>query len=322
MQTPAAEFTTARKVRFGADVRTSEGERGTVTDVVVDPTTGAAISAGIRFGLFGRAVYASFGHLVVASEDGIELDVPRSALEAAPRDGVRLTSSTQVALDGKRVGKLAHITFDGATREPLRIVIDRGIAGEEVASAQALTKVGSAALELSSGRNGSGPELTPFRSDSDLRMDVRQAIEGYPRMRVDIAGVNIQAVDGVIWLRGNVSSELNRRLAEDLTRGVEGVAELHNLLIADSDLAASVSSALARDPATAEERIGVYPSLGRVHLRGLVRTAAARETAARVAAAVHGAREVMNELRVDPNATVLPVLAGVTGNEDRVPGGD
>ena len=322
MQTPEAEFTTARKVRFGEDARTSEGERGAVADVVVDPTTGAAISVGIRFGLFGRAVYASFGHLVVASEDGIELDVPRSALGAAAPDGARLTSSTQVTLDGKRIGKLAHVTFDGATREPLRIVIDRGIAGDDVASARALTKVSSAALELSSGRNGAGPELTPFRSDSDLRMDVRQTIEGYPRMRVDVAGVNIQAIDGVIWLRGNVSSELNRRLAEDLARGVQGVAELHNLLIADSDLAASISSALSRDPATAEERIGVYPALGRVHLRGLVRTAGAREAAARIAAVGHGAREVINELRVNPNATVLPVLAGVTGNEDLVPGGD
>ncbi|HEU0027851.1 MAG TPA: BON domain-containing protein [Ktedonobacterales bacterium] len=322
METPGAEFATARKVRFGADARTSEGERGTVTDVVVDPVTGAAISVGIRFGLFGRAVYASFGHLVVASEDGIELDVPRSELEAAPPDGARLTSSTLVSLDGKRIGKLAHITFDGVTCEPLRIVIDHGIAGEVVASAKALTKVGSAALEITSGRNGASPELTPFRSDSDLRMDVRQAIERYPRMRVDVAGVNIQAVDGVIWLRGHVSSELNRRLAEDLSRGVEGVAELHNLLIADSDLAASISSALAHDLATAEERIGVYPSLGRVHLRGLVRTAAARETAARIAAANHGAREVINELRVDPNATVLPVLAGVTGDVDLVPGGD
>jgi osmotically-inducible protein OsmY len=321
METPVAELTAARKVCFGADAHTSEGERGSVTDVVVDPATGAAISVGIRFGVFGHAVYASFDHLRLASEDGVALDAPRSALEAVAPDGARLSASTQVTLDGKRIGKLARITFDSATRAPLRLVIDRGFGGMEAASAKALTKVGAGALDLSSGRNGAGPELSPYRSDSDLRMDVRQAIEKYGRLRVDVAGVNIQAVDGIVWLRGHVSSELNKRLVEDLTRGVVGVAELHNLLIADSDLAASISSALARDPATSEERIGVYPSLGRVHLRGAVRTAGAREAAARIAAANLDAREIVNELRVTPNATVLPTMAGVTGDADAVPGG-
>jgi osmotically-inducible protein OsmY len=114
---------------------------------------------------------------------------------------------------------------------------------------------------------------------------------------------------------------MNRRLVEDLSRGVAGVAELHNLMIADSDLAASVSGALGRDPRTAEERIGVYPALGRVLLRGSVHTPVAREAAGKIAAENPGAREVVNELRVNANATQLRVLAGVTGDEDLVPGG-
>ena len=321
METPVAEFTTARKIRFGADAYTSEGERGAVTEVVVEPTTGAAVGVGVRFGMFGRVVYAGFGHLTKATEHEIELDAPRSALDATPPVGVRLTAATQVTLDGKRVGKLAHITFDGATHAPFRIVVDRGGAGDEAVSARTLTKVDAGTLALSSRRDGAGPALSPYHSDSDLCADVLKAIEKYARMRVDIAGLDIQAVDGVIWLRGHVSSELNRRLAEDLCQGVEGVAELHNQLITDPDLAASISSALARDPRTADERIGVYPSLGRVHLRGSVHTAVAREAAAQIAAADHGAREIINELRVDSNATMLPVLAGVTGDEDAVPGG-
>lgn len=315
-----AEFTGARKVRFGADALTSEGERGSVTEIVVDPTTGAAIGVGIRFGMFARLVYAGFERLTLGSDDAIALDTPRSALSATPLAGVRLSPATQVNLDGKRLGRLAHITFDSATREALRIVIDRGV-GAVVVSARGLTKVEAGALALSSDRDGAGATLTPYHADRDLREDIRQAIEKYGRMRVDIAGVDIQVVDGVVWLRGHVSSELNRRLVEDLSSGVEGVANIHNLLITDPDLAVNISRALARDPATAEERIGVYPSLGRVYLRGAVRTAAAREAAARIAVADHGAREVINELRVNPNATVLPALAGVTGNEDAVPGG-
>jgi|SRR5579859_6349249 len=321
METPVAEFTTARKIRFGADAYTSEGERGTVTEVIVDPTTAAAVGVGVRFGMFGRAAYAGLGHLTKATEDEITLDAPRSALDASPPQGVRLTAATQVTLDGKRVGKLAHITFDGVTYALFRIVVDRGSAGNMALSARTLTKIDAGAIALSGGGNGAGPALTPYHSDSDLRADILKAIEKYARMRVDIAGIDIQAVDGVIWLRGHVSSELNRRLAEDLSQGVEGVAELHNQLITDPDLAASISSALARDPRLAEERIGVYPSLGRVHLRGSVHTAVAREAAAQIAASDYGAREIINELRVDSNATMLPVLAGVTGDEDAVPGG-
>lgn len=315
METSVAEFTTVRKAHFGAEARTSEGERGAVVEVVVEPSTGAAISIGIRFGMFGRVAYASFEHLTVATEKEVTLDMPRSALETAPPAGARLTIATQVTLDGKRVGRLAHITFDNATRAPLRVVIDRGVSGSVVAAAGALIKADSAALALSSRRDGAGPALTPYYPDSSVRDDVRRAIEKYARMRVDIAGVDIQVVDGVVWLRGYVSSEMNRRLVEDLSSSVVGVAEIHNLLITDSDLAARISHALASDPRTAEERIGVYPTLGRVRLRGSVHTAVAREATAQIAAG-HGASEVINELRVDPSATVLPVLAGVTGEKD------
>ncbi len=201
-------------------------------------------------------------------------------------------------MDGKRVGKLAHITFDSATHAPLRIVMERGGA-ESGHVRQRIGQSGCGGAHAHRPADGARPALTAYHADSDLGADVRQAIEKYGRMRVDIAGVDIQAVDGEIWLRGHVSSELNRRLAEDLSRGVVGVAEIHNLLITDPDLAASISSALARDPRTAEDRIGVYPSLGRVHLRGSVHTAGAREAAAQIAAADHSARQIINELRVD-----------------------
>jgi osmotically-inducible protein OsmY len=324
LEIPVADFTDVRKVRFGASARTSEGERGSIAEVLVDQATGAALAVGIRFGAFGKTVYTSLDHVISGDEHEITLDTPRSDLVAAAPAGTRLNATTQVSLDGKRIGRLAHITFDYSTRLPLRIVIERGMGGSVATPASAVAAVNEKALVLTSGRNGSMAPLTPYHPDSELRASVRRAIERYGRMRVDIGGVDIQAVDGAVWLRGNVSSELNRRLVEDLSSGVAGVAELHNELVTDPALAASISSALARDPVTAEERIGVYPALGRVSLRGMVRTPEARDAAARIARTTHagyGAREVINELRVDPRASVLPALASVTGEEDAVPGG-
>jgi osmotically-inducible protein OsmY len=317
-----ADLTTAHKVRFGAEALTSESERGKVAELVVDAESGAALAVGVRFGLFGRPVYASMDHVIEATDRLLALDIPRSAMVATPpADGERLTPATPVTLDHKRAGKLTHLTFEGVTNTPVSLVVDRGVSGEYAASAKSVAGIESGTVALESGRNGSGAALLPYHPDSELREDVRRAIEQYGRMRVDVGGITIQAVDGVIWLRGFVSSELNRRLVEDLSRHVVGVIGLHNQLVTDPDLTASIAAAIAREPATASERIGVYSELGRVSLRGAVRTAAAREAAGRIAESGFGARHVANDLRVDPNAAVLPVLAGVTNDEDAVPGG-
>jgi osmotically-inducible protein OsmY len=80
--------------------------------------------------------------------------------------------------------------------------------------------------------------------------------------------------------------------------------------------------ALARDPATATSHIGVYPKFGEVHLRGRATSGEARQAAETAAARVPDVKAVINELIVDPNAEVVPVLAGITNEDDLVPGGD
>lgn len=318
--TASARFT-ARKIRFGADVYTSEGERGTLSSVTVEPSGGAA-GVGVRFGVFGREIFADFGRLVEGTATTVTLDAPRSALSSTQSSGVQLSSGTKVMLDGKRLGKLAGVTFDARTRMPRRIIIARPTGGLLVAPATALGSVDADTISLSSSRDGARPTVSVYRPDAELRLDIHEAIENYARMRVDAGGVDIQAIDGVVWLAGHVSSDMNRYLVEELSRGVPGVAELHNLLVTDTDLAASISTALARDPRTAGEHIGVYPRLGRVRLRGVVRTPLAREAASQIASEDPGAQEVVNDLHVDANASLLPALAGVTGNEDMVPGGE
>jgi osmotically-inducible protein OsmY len=122
-------------------------------------------------------------------------------------------------------------------------------------------------------------------------------------------------------LRGHVSSQVKRYLAQDQLQGLVGMSALHNELVAVDELAAAVSMALAHDPRTAGQHVGVYPRLGEVHLRGSVQTSDARERAGAVAWAVGSVTSVVNELHVDPTANEIPELSGVTNNEDRVPGG-
>ncbi|HLY32645.1 MAG TPA: BON domain-containing protein, partial [Ktedonobacterales bacterium] len=96
---------------------------------------------------------------------------------------------------------------------------------------------------------------------------------------------------------------------------------LHNNLLTDTEVASAVSQALARDPRTAHGYIGIYPALGVVHLRGVVPTNDMRQAAEEIARATPEVASVVNEIHVNPSGDVLPVMAGVTGDEDRVPGG-
>jgi osmotically-inducible protein OsmY len=163
--------------------------------------------------------------------------------------------------------------------------------------------------------------LMRVRADDELREDVYHRLRDCQLVRLDLPGITIHARDGVVWLRGHVSSDGKRRRTDEVLWGLDGLLELHNELVTDTDLAAAVAMALAYDPRTARERIGVYPSLGVMRLRGIVRTPTAQAGAWEIAAAVPLVKQVVNELRIDPAAAVLPDLAGVTNNYDLVPGG-
>lgn len=323
METPATAFAPVIKFRFGAEARDAEGAGGSVAHVIIAAETRAITAVGVRFGLFGHEIYASVEHVVAATDTGIELNSTHAdiAKDGKQPAGIRLGGDTVVTQNGKRLGKLAHASFHGDTHALLHLVIDRGMGSEVVVSARVVQQITASGIVLEASSDGRRPLLTPFRPDAELREDALKAIESYARLHVDLEGLNIAAVDGVIWLRGHVSSELNSRLIEDLVSGVHGLAELHNELITDPELAARISRAFSRDPRTADERIGVYPMLGRVHLRGAVHTAAAREAAEQLATATPGGGEIINELHVNANANVLPVMARVTNNEDAVPGG-
>jgi osmotically-inducible protein OsmY len=163
--------------------------------------------------------------------------------------------------------------------------------------------------------------LARSRADDELCQDVYHRLRDCQLVRLDLPGITIHARDGVVWLRGHVSSDGKRRRTDEVLRGLDGLLELHNELVADTALAAAVAMALAYDPRTVRQRIGLYPYLGVMRLRGIVQTATAHADAWEIAAAVPLVRQVVNELRVDPDADVLPDLAGVTNHYDLVPGG-
>jgi osmotically-inducible protein OsmY len=333
--TPSAE---AWKFRFGADISASDGAAGKLVavGVVADEQGQTLTYLGVRVRLFSRHHYFVPVEVITdADAERVTLNIALAEIEKwplAPSDsGIVLSSSTRMnTIDsrdvrdrddavGKQLGRLVQITVDPVTHALRSYVVDRCWRGEVLVPVRAVISV--AAQQVTARLDISPDHLLPYRPDEQLRQDICDRLFDHAPLRLDLAAIEIHPLDGVVRLRGHVSNDLLRRMAEDQLQGITGMSELHNNLVADNDLAATVSMALALDSRTAGQHIGVYPRLGEIHLRGSVRTRAAYEGASNVAGAVPAVTRIMNELRIDPDANEISVLAGVTNREDLVPGG-
>lgn len=326
MGNTATEFAAVSKFRFGMPVVTDDGEEGSLAYVGVDPAqrTISHVGVKLRVGLLGTKEYfVPLDQVSHANASEVRLIPTREEVErqfAVKATIPTLSRGTQVVADSRRIGHLAQLTINRETRVLRHLIVDRGLQ-EVVVSAERISHIEGKQV-VTDLTPEEARALVPYVPDEELRDEIHRAIERYGRLRVDMPGIAVRVIDGVVWLQGHVSSELNARQMQDQTVGIRGIGELYNELIPDTDLAAAVSYALAHDPSTRQGYIGVYPMLGEVRLRGRVRTQTMSQAASEVARRVHGVSRVVNELVVDPNASVLPVLAGVTGNEDHVPGGD
>jgi osmotically-inducible protein OsmY len=335
----ALERPVVQKFRFGASIRASDGDAGRLTAVVVvDAPAWALTQVGIRVHPFDRhPTFVSLDRVTSATAAGIWLDLSREEIEAArsPSTGITVTRFTRVVVSQKMggptpesVGRLQQLTITVPSRVLRHLVVGRHWHSALLVPVELITDLTAERITVrGAGLDGLSHEqpsqLQLYRSDEELYQEVFDTLYDNVSLRVDLPGVEIHPIDGVVWLHGHVSNDSMRRLAEEEIQGITGVSAIHNALVADDTLAAAVSVALAHDPRTAGpgQFIGVYPRLGEIRLRGSVQTAGAREAAGTVAQAVTSVKRVVNELHVDPDALELHDLAGVTNQYDLVPGG-
>ena len=140
--------------------------------------------------------------------------------------------------------------------------------------------------------------------------------------------INTDVENGVVLLTGSVKSDIDRDLAEELAKGIEGVTEVNNELTVDLGNAGSAreaegSSSQDRDFGTwvndititaavksrliANEnieglRIDVSTDRNVVTLNGSVSSAEQSDLAEEIASNANDVAEVKNNLVVDPNA--------------------
>jgi osmotically-inducible protein OsmY/uncharacterized protein YrrD len=316
------------QINLGSVASATDDTLGKVTQVLVQPQTWQISHIVVQRGLLMKKMLAVPAEFITeARADGLQLSLMvDDVLQKAqmPKEPLlALKDNMSVGNGSENLGGISELFFDAQTRRLAYLVVHRhAIAGGEV-----LLSVDQVA-DLKPERVGvkvSPKEfalLPHYQADPELEEGVRRVLWDYPRLRIDMGAVQVHAQCNEVWLLGHVSSDINRRLLEDLARSVRGVREVHNTLVADTDLAVTIATALSKQEETGGLLIGVYPTLGEVYLRGLVPTAAAKEAIEQVAAEVPGVKAIHNEVVVSEKADHLPTLAGVTGSEDVVPGGE
>lgn len=130
--------------------------------------------------------------------------------------------------------------------------------------------------------------------------------------------IDVDVKDGVATLRGSVDSSVDKDLAGELAKGVDGIREVDNRLqiqdgsgagssnafmqrVNDANITAKVKSQLLWNSNTQGMRIDVDTDGGVVSLRGEVASAAEADLAAQIARNTSGVKRVDNQLSVNPN---------------------
>jgi osmotically-inducible protein OsmY len=313
------------KFRFGKTIFCTDGQDGILTYLSFDAPTRCLISLAIRPRRFwGKAVYAPFASVTKATDDGLWLNSTRAELAASPEakePGVVLDAHTIVKSSSGK-GSLALVAVQPESGALAYIVAHNLLLGcDTLLREQFVTALAPGQVSVSADETLL-KSLPAYRSDSELQREVDQIVFDLGFLHIDLKGMNLLVLDGVLSMNGNVSSALRGELTYDQVASVEGLLDIKNNLVGDDTLAASIALALGKDERTRGQPIGVYPQLGVVRLSGAVHTPQQKAAASQIARQFAGVRDVVNGLVVDSSTDMLYVMSAPEGGEakDITPG--
>ncbi len=316
-----------QKFHFGSKVICSDGEDGILTHVIFDPKMRKISYIGVKQGrFFGKTVHLPFENVVSATGDGVTLNVRLADLAAAKSEepgGATLSSKTVVEnVESGTKGSLMIIAVHPENGELAYIVVHDLRPGRDTLLREEFITALETGRIMVSITEDKLDVLPPYRPDSELQQEVESILFDLTPLHIDMKAIAIRVLDGVLYLDGNISSELRSDIVQDQVLGVDGLVEIKNRLVADDGLAADVARALGQDARTRDLPIGVYPRLGVVRLSGAVHNSQQKAAAEEIAKGFPGVRSVVNDLIVDPKADMLNVMSPAEGGEtkDKVPG--
>ncbi|HWP49674.1 MAG TPA: BON domain-containing protein [Candidatus Limnocylindrales bacterium] len=166
--------------------------------------------------------------------------------------------------------------------------------------------VGGSGAEAREPAKDPDPAQTKTRPDWWLTFKTKMALLASPE--VSAFDIDVDTKDGVIYLKGTVSSENEKQRAEQVAQGIEGKRGVVNNLVVsdkarpeylsdkDENIRAAVEKNLASDPNFKNVQVDVKDGI--VTLTGSVETYSLSAEAARLAR-VKGVKAIQNELIVE-----------------------
>lgn len=151
-------------------------------------------------------------------------------------------------------------------------------------------------------------------TDKDLKQHVQNALDWEPS--VDATDIGVSVDDGVVTLRGNVGSYMEKLMAERVALRVYGAKALANDLVVhlasgyertDTEIAHAALAALKWNTLVPNERVTVTVKGGQLTLNGTLDWQFQKDAAARAVGNLTGVTAVINYIIVQPRVKATDV---------------
>jgi osmotically-inducible protein OsmY len=204
---------------------------------------------------------------------------------------------TRVYSDRETIGYVDHLLVDDSG-SITHLILRRGaLPFRAVVPMQMVKDVGEKGLYVPASKN-QWAEIERYRPrpDADIEDEIASQLAGEDE--VDLEGIGVSVIDGMVHLKGLVADLPAKRRAHALAASTEGVVWVQDEILTDGEVQARVTAALLADPRTALSDIGVQVRSGVVTFHGSVDREGTKAAATSIAKAQAGVVAVQNGLEL------------------------
>jgi osmotically-inducible protein OsmY len=288
------------EILLGGEAEVLGNVRGTVQAVQLRPENRRLQDLELATGLGleerqvpSNAILSADGRVVRLAEGWTESPDGSTANGASLRRDMAVRSA-----DGKRLGRLRLVCFDGASRTVTTLVVaGRGKPSLRLLPIERVREAGPNGI-VTDLPIGDWVKLPAFATDWEIKQAFEDLLMADPTLKDVQRSITIDIQDQVVTLRGYVADQSEAEGVARIIRSVPGVMQVERKLVTDDDMARAVTEAVRSDPATRAANVQVSAHHGTVDITGVAPDPTAARKIEFVASRVPGVQVVHNMVSV------------------------